>query len=289
MPDAMTDAMTDVRTAKGAAPSAHILVVGNQKGGSGKSTTAMHLACALMTAGARVACLDLDGDQGSFGRYLENRRAHAQKTGLPLAVPAYESLSSAGRGGDDPAGAEALDAAVARLCRGADYLVIDTPGTDSPLARLGHALADTLITPLNDSFVDLDILASVDDRDHSMVKPGNYAEMVFQARISRAQRTGATRNFDWIVMRNRMGHQESRNRQAMERALAGISGRIGFRLAPGFAERTIYRELFLKGLTLLDVCGPRPAGGDAPVRLSLSHIAARQEIRDLMRAIGLPL
>ena len=66
---------------QGQAGSAHVIVLGNEKGGSGKSTTALHIAVALLKAGQRVATIDLDSRQQSFTRYIANRQAWARRTG----------------------------------------------------------------------------------------------------------------------------------------------------------------------------------------------------------------
>ena len=160
--------------------------------------------------------------------------------------------------------------------------MIDTPGTDNFLSRVGHSYSDTLITPLNDSFIDLDVLAMIDPETYAMTRPSKYAEMVFQVKMQKARREKSNRTFDWVVMRNRTGQLESRNQRSMEEALTKLSSRIGFRQVPGFSERVIFRELFLDGLTLLDLKTP---GTD--IRMNMSHLSARQEVRDLMAAIGL--
>src|ERR1700685_2213939 len=140
---------------------AHVIVLGNEKGGSGKSTTAMHVAVALLQAGQRVATIDLDSRQKSFTHYVENRRDWAARAGVKLEHPRHYCVA---RGfGVRLAEVEAQEfgacaAAVGAVENSHDFVVIDTPGTDSYLMRLAHSMADTLITPLNDSFVDFDVL-----------------------------------------------------------------------------------------------------------------------------------
>ena len=146
--------------------------------------------------------------------------------------------------------------------------------------QVAHSLADTLLTPMNDSFVDFDLLAHVDNDSEKILGPSVYSEMVWGARQLRAQQ--GLRPIDWIVVRNRLGAQQMVNKMKMERALEQLSKRIGFRVAPGFSERVIFRELFPRGLTLLDL---RDTGVD---QLNLSNIAARQELRDLINELRLP-
>jgi chromosome partitioning protein len=262
---------------------AHIVVVGNQKGGSGKSTTSMHLIVSLLNTGYSVGSIDLDDPQATLTRYLENRRTFMESTGVKLATPEHHLLGRSFY--ENPTLARSdeetrLDACVSSLAATHDFVVIDTPGSDSNLSRIGHSYADTLITPLNDSFIDLDLLAKVHPETYKILRPSSYAEMVWEQRKARAIRDGG--KIDWIVMRNRLASIGSRNTQAMEDVLAALSKRIGFRLAPGFGERVIFRELFLKGLTLLDL-----RNSDANMRLNMSHVAARQEVRALLTAIGL--
>jgi chromosome partitioning protein len=262
---------------------AHIVVIGNQKGGSGKSTTSMHLIVSLLQNGYSVGSIDLDDPQATLTRYLENRRTFMETAGLTLPIPEhhlmgrsfYENTALA-RSDEETR----LEACVSHLAAAHDFVVIDTPGSDDNLSRVGHSYADTLITPLNDSFIDLDLLAKVDPETHKVLRPSSYAEMVWEQRKARAIRDGG--KIDWIVMRNRLASIGSRNTQAMEDVLGALSKRIGFRLAPGFGERVIFRELFLKGLTLLDL-----RSTDANMRLNMSHVAARQEVRALLTAIGL--
>lgn len=259
-----------------------VIVLGNEKGGSGKSTTAMHVTVSLLKQGRRVGCIDLDARQGTLSRYVENRRSFIEETGLELPLPEVRRIYRSERDTRNAAEAEereALERALEELAA-CDSIVIDTPGSDNFLSRLGHAQADVLITPLNDSFLDLDLLARIDADGRRVLAPSIYSQMVWEQRQRRAKL--GLPPIDWVVMRNRLSHVNARNKRDVGQLLAQLAKRIGFRLAPGFGERVIFRELFPKGLTLLDL---REKG--AGVRLSMSHIAARQEVRDLFRAVGL--
>ncbi|MGB3146912.1 MAG: division plane positioning ATPase MipZ [Paracoccaceae bacterium] len=262
---------------------AHIIVVGNEKGGSGKSTTSMHVATALVRMGHKVGALDLDLRQKSFGRYIENRLAYKRKQGLDLPVPDYRELPEADTSGLEP-GENAMDrrlsAAVVGLERDCDFIIIDCPGSHTRLSQVAHSLADTLITPLNDSFIDFDLLARIDPETSRVTGPSIYSEMVWAARQLRAR--AGLKPIDWIVLRNRLGAQQMHNKKKVGEALEQLSKRIGFRVAPGFSERVIFRELFPRGLTLLDL---RDVGVD---KLNISNVAARQEVRDLIKALALP-
>ena len=262
---------------------AHIIVVGNEKGGSGKSTTCMHVATALVRMGHRVGALDLDLRQRSFGRYIENRQAYARREGLDLPCPDYRDLpevDQASLAAGENVYDRRLSAAVAGFEKDADFIIIDCPGSHTRLSQVAQTLADTLITPLNDSFIDFDLLARVDPDTSRVIGPSIYSEMVWNARQLRA-RAGLT-PIDWIVVRNRLGAQQMHNKRKVGGALDQLSKRIGFRVAPGFSERVIFRELFPRGLTLLDL---KDVGVE---RLNISNVAARQELRDLMRELKLP-
>ncbi len=262
---------------------AHIIVVGNEKGGSGKSTTSMHIATALVRLGFRVGALDLDMRQKSFGRYAENRARFLAKEGITLPSPSYIELPEI-----DPATLKdgeniydaRLSAAVQQLEADSDFILIDCPGSHTRLSQMAHSLADTLVTPLNDSFVDFDLLARTDAEGENILGPSVYSEMVWHARQLRAQ-AGLT-PIDWIVVRNRIGAQNMINKKKMTAAVDKLAKRIGFRIAPGFSERVVFRELFPKGLTLLDL---KDIG---VTQLSISNIAARQELRDLIKTLNLP-
>ncbi|SNX69389.1 chromosome partitioning protein [Cereibacter ovatus] len=262
---------------------AHIIVVGNEKGGSGKSTTCMHVATALVRLGFRVGALDLDLRQRSFGRYIENRTAFAASAGVDLPMPDYRLLPEIDPAtvpeGENPLDAR-LAAAMADLGPVSDFILIDCPGSHTRLSQVAHSLADTLVTPLNDSFVDFDLLARIDPETGKVKGPSIYAEMVWSARQFRAQ--AGLKPIDWLVLRNRLGTQQMHNKKKVGAALEELSRRIGFRVAPGFSERVIFRELFPRGLTLLDL---RDTGVE---QLSLSNVAARQEVRDLLIELNLP-
>lgn len=263
---------------------AHVIVIGNEKGGAGKSTVAMHLTVALMKMGRKVGVLDLDIRQRSFSRYLENRARWRDGAQAELETPTSLRLDpSPARHLDQAEQEEAahFDATLAELKAKTDFIIVDSPGGDSFLSRLAHETADTLITPLNDSFVDFDLLGDVNPQTLEVVRPSYYSEMVWRAR--REKMRVSKRQIDWVVMRNRMSPLDTRNKARVGDALRNLSQRIGFRIAPGLSERVIYRELFPMGLTLLDVAEP-----SAGAPLTMSHIAARQEVRDLLIVLKLP-
>ena len=262
---------------------AHIIVFGNEKGGSGKSTTCMHTATALVRQGARVGALDLDLRQRTFTRYLENRMEFADRQGVTLPTPEVAGLPKVDRAdlaeGENPFD-KSLSLAIAELEASCDFIVIDCPGSHTRLSQVAHSLADTLVTPLNDSFVDFDLLAKIDPDSGRILGPSVYSEMVWHARQLRAK--AGLPPIDWIVLRNRLGAQEMHNKRKMGQALQDLSKRIGFRVAPGFTERVIFRELFPRGMTLLDLKDIGIAN------LNLSNVAARQEVRELISSLKLP-
>ena len=253
---------------------AHRIVFANEKGGTGKSTTAVHVAVALSYLGKKVAALDLDPRQRTMDRYIENREAIQEKRGIELPSPVCEVFRHKTE--------QALALAMERMDANADFILIDTPGRDDPLARAAAEQADTLVTPMNDSFVDFDLIGQVDAETFKVKKLSFYAELIWEARLKRS-RMGLEqqrRELDWVVVRNRTGYTEARNMARLEKALAEMSKRVGFRIAKGLSERVIYRELFPSGLTLLD----KGHLGD----LGTSHLVARQELRGLIASLRLP-
>jgi chromosome partitioning protein len=247
-----------------------VIVIGNEKGGAGKSTVAVHLAVALVHEGARVAVLDLDRRQQSLGQFFANRARWIDANGATLPQPAVL---------DYPPDAAALDAALAGAAEN-DFLVIDTPGADTELARLAHQKADLIVTPMNDSFVDFAVLGVIDPLNLDLVRPSLYSETVWEARKIKAAERG--RSLDWVVLRNRLASVDPRNRRRVDERLAILSRRVGFRISHGLGDRVIYRELYPFGLTVADL-GPTVR----PIPVSLGHIAARQELRVLMVELGL--
>lgn len=248
----------------------HVIVFANEKGGTGKSTTAVHVAVALAAQGRSVAALDLDHRQRTLARYLENRAATMRRRSVELPQPRFAVV--------DGSSEEGFDAALAEAAQGAEFVVIDTPGRDDPIARRAATRANTLVTPMNDSFVDFDLIGQVDPESYKVSRPSFYSELIWDARKARAKADGAT--IDWIVLRNRMQHIEARNMRRVGEALAALSKRVGFRIIPGLGERVIYRELFPSGLTMLDI-------GQIP-DIGIGHVAARQELRELVSGLALP-
>jgi chromosome partitioning protein len=266
--------------------SAHVIVLGNEKGGSGKSTTAMHVAVALLQAGQRVATIDLDSRQKSFSHYIENRREWAARTGIKLEIPVHYCVArGSGMRLDEIEAQEfaAFAQAVSSVEQSHDFVVIDTPGNDSYMMRLAHSMADTLITPLNDSFVDFDVLGVIDQNTMEVAGVSHYAEMVREARRQRRLVDGGLT--DWVVVRNRLSTLGSRNRRLVGQGVEGLAKQLGFRPIDGFAERVVYREFFPRGLTALDDLTEDTLGA----RPNSSHVTARDEVRGLIDALRLPI
>src|SRR6476469_7870438 len=242
-----------VQSTENDASSAHVVVLGNEKGGSGKSTTALHVAVALLKAGQRVATIDLDSRQQSFTHYIENRRGRAARAGITLEVPTHDALARAEGGSLEESEAQECDAfasAIGEIEHDHDVVVIDTPGHDSYLMRLAHSMADTLVTPLNDSFLDFDVLATLDPTNFAVTGESHYAQMVREARRQRRLVDG--RLTGWIVVRNRLSQLGSRNKKLVGDGISELAHRRACRCIDCFAERVVYREFCPRGLTALD-------------------------------------
>jgi chromosome partitioning protein len=249
---------------------AHYIIYANEKGGTGKSTTAVHTAVALAAMGHSVGMIDLDPRQRTVTRYMENRVETMRRRGITLPTPEFAVFE-----GDSES---ALQEQVLAMAKGKDFLVVDTPGRDDPFARYMAARANTLVTPMNDSFVDFDLIGQVDPETFKVKRLSFYSELIFEARKARAKADGVT--IDWVVLRNRVQHHDAKNKKRVGDALTELSRRVGFRVIPGLSERVIFRELFPSGLTLLD----KGHLGD----LGFSHIAARQELREMVAGLSLP-
>ena len=261
---------------------ARIIVVGNEKGGAGKSTIAIHLTTGLLHAGAKVAVIDLDLRQQSLNRFFSNRRTWAEASNASVPEPLTPSGEAAERLLLGPAEEqlERFEAVLAEVADQADFVVVDTPGADTLLTRRAHQHADVIVTPMNDSFVDFDMLGQVDPVTLDLKKPSLYSEAVWDARKVRAMTS--RQSIDWIVLRNRLATTEARNRKRLDERVQALSRRVGFRIGPGLRDRVIYRELFPFGLTVADL-----SPSVRPVPVSLTHVAARQELRALMQSLGL--
>jgi chromosome partitioning protein len=246
------------------------IVIGNEKGGAGKSTVAVHLTVALLHEGAAVAVLDLDRRQRSLDHFFASRARWIEANGAELPQPLRLEDVEAGAG---------LDAALQKA-GAADFLIVDTPGADTELSRRAHQHADLIITPMNDSFVDFDVLGVVDPITLDLVRPSLYSETVWEARKLCAAERG--RSLDWVVLHNRLASSEPRNRRRVDARVEALSRRVGFRTLHGLRDRVIYRELFPFGLTVADL-GPKVR----PVPVSIGHVAARQEMRVLMGELRL--
>jgi chromosome partitioning protein len=261
-------------------PQASVIVVGNEKGGAGKSTIAIHTATALLHGEAKVAMLDLDLRQQSTAHFFANRRAWLDANGAvaPMPIPTALGPDLAKASEDETLARfqEAFDKARDE----ADFVLIDTPGSDTAISRTAHGLADLIVTPMNDSFVDFDMLGVVDPVTLELKRHSLYSETVWNSRKARA--VNERKTIDWVVLRNRLAPTEARNRKRLDERVEALSRKVGFRIGPGLRDRVIYRELFPFGLTVADL-SPQIR----PVAMSLQHVAARQELRALMSALGL--
>ncbi|MBR1777071.1 MAG: AAA family ATPase [Alphaproteobacteria bacterium] len=258
-----------------------IIVIGNEKGGTGKSTLAMHLIVWFLRQKKRVASVDLDGRQGTLTHYIQNRAAYGVLHHIELGLPEHLTVTVRENPTEQECEADkkAFHEQLTRLQKENDLIVIDTAGADSYLFRLAHAAADILITPINDSLIDLDVLAKVEPETLTVKAPGHYAQTVWQARQKRA--AARKRPVRWFVLRNRVMHVSTHNEKLIWKLLEALGQRINFMPLRGLGERIIFRELFLKGLTLLDI-GQSKTG----VAMSMTHVAARQELRSILQAIG---
>jgi chromosome partitioning protein len=261
-----------------------IIVIGNEKGGCGKTTTAMHLIISLLKLGFKVGSIDLDSRQQSLSRYIDNRKITASKElDANLLIPEHIIINKNENKNSIDAEKEEVSSLIDALTKLADmdFILIDTPGSDTHVSRVAHSYADIVITPINDSFVDLDLIGQISAETLDSIRPGIYSAMLWEQKVKRASEK--KKEMTWIVVRNRLSMLDAINRRNVEVALNKLSARFGFKVAPGFGDRVIFKELFLHGLTLHDASTLAKK-----IRLSPSVIAARQELRDFVNALGIP-
>lgn len=224
-------------------PSTCVIVYANEKGGVGKSTLAFHHAIALANGGHKVAAIDLDRRQQSLARAIANRENTARCLGKALPSPRYGVLHQ-------QSGTQ-LHQEIGRIGSDCDFVIIDVPGTDSPLARYAMALADTLVTPINASHFDLDVLGHFDPVSGALRQPGPFASCVRDINTERA-RAGRPLG-SWIVVKNRVRKAERCQQARVDNALTQLAGEMEFEVSDGLSERVIYRELLPFGLTCQDL------------------------------------
>ena len=257
---------------------AHIIVISNEKGGTGKSTLAMHLTVKLLQEGFKVATIDLDGRQGSLSRYISNRRSFCEQKGINLPIPEHFRFEPESNAYLLPAAREKIGHQIYDLSNEYDAVVIDTPGTKNYLFEEAHKYADTLITPISDSLIDLNAIAEIDYESGKIMAPGHYANYVWEAKKFLASQGKAYLN--WIVVGNKTSPYNSKNKALVFSYLERLAKLYGFRFNEGLKDRVIYKELFLEGLTVLDM-----QHESLKMKMSISHIAAKREIKNLAEFI----
>ena len=253
---------------------AHIIVIGNEKGGTGKSTLAMHLAVKLLQENFKVAVIDLDGRQGSLSKYIENRRAFTIKNNTSLPIPLHYIFEPM----ENESNTSEIKELMASLSQKCDALILDTPGFKNYLFDLAHQYPHTLITPIGDSLVDLSVIAEINPDNGEIVRAGHYAEYVWDIKKKRAAQGLSYLN--WIVCGNKISPIRSKNKNQIFEKLKELSKLYGFRFTEGLKDRVIYKELFLDGLTVLDLTDNK-----LPHRMTISHLAAKTELNQLAEFI----
>lgn len=260
-----------------------IFVVGNEKGGAGKTTCSMHLIIGLLDKGYKIASIDTDSRQHSLTTYINNRKAYNlknpdSKVDMPLHFHLKEVINDSVKEREMQEKIQ-FEQVFNMAKNHADFIVIDTPGSYTNLSKIAHSYADTVVTPINDSFIDLDVMAKIDSETLESSSPSIYSQMLWEQKMEKASRDRGS--IDWIVVRNRLGSLDAQNKKNVEEALKKLSKRISFKVAPGFSERVIFRELFPHGLTLLDL-----KKANFTKSFSMSHVAARQELRTFLDSLG---
>ena len=265
--------------------SAHVIVIANEKGGSGKSTLSIHIAIALVKAGFRVATIDLDTRQRTLTRFMENRLSWAANASWDVELPYHRALergTSNNLHDNETAEFGAFAAAIADVEHAYEFVVIDTPASDSYLMRLAHSLADTLVSPVNDSFIDVDVFSRVHHDRMQRGQVAHYADLVIEAR--RRRKLVDQGIIDWVLVRNRVSSIQSNNAKQIGAILTKLAVELQFRPTEGLHDRVIFRELFPIGLTALDPIEDAMRSGT----LSASQSAARREVEELLITLQLP-
>lgn len=257
-----------------------IIVFGNEKGGSGKSTVAIHVMAYLLQKNKTVGIIDLDIRQNSIFRFLENRTEFAKTTEAALLFPEKGVVKESTHDSKNLGYKEEenfLNSQIEVLKLTCNYILIDCPGANTNLSIVAHKNADIIVTPINDSLIDFDLLGRLDTSSKKIKSASIYSEMIWEVR---KHRLGSNLPITkWVVLRNRMNHLNSKNKQQLEASLVELSKRIGFKIVPGFSERVIFRELFILGLTMLDIHLIKDWN------LTISHVSARNEVRGLINSL----
>jgi len=257
---------------------AHVIVISNEKGGTGKSTISLHLAVKLLQEGFNVATIDLDGRQGTLSKYIQNRKNFCLKNNIKLPYPQHYKFSPTEDYSHIPEHIACIEMQINALLPLFDAIIIDTPGNKNYLFELGHKFADTLITPISDSLIDLNSISEIDYDSGKAGKPGCYANYIWD--IKKHLASQGKNYLNWILVGNKISSLKSKNKNLVFEYLQQLAKLYGFRFCEGFKDRVIYKELFLDGLTVLDMQHEQ-----LKLRMSISHIAAKQEIRRLAEFI----
>ena len=262
--------------------SGRIIVFSNLKGGTGKSTTALSVIVGLLRRGKSVASLDLDMDQEALARYLFNRTRFAKLTKLRIGMPnhhRFTEIDPGGNGAELSTRLDILSGLIDNLVAENDYLVIDCPSLDNPLTRAVTARADVLTSPVNESFLDIDVIGEVRGSPPTVTRVGPFAEMI-GAEMQRRRDEGID-PLEWIVVRNRRNPTATRHTAAIGTVLGELSRNLSFRVTDGFVDRLIFRELFLVGLSILDLRKDDPL-----IASNSSHRSAYEEASNLLQSVG---
>ena len=257
---------------------AHTIIIGNEKGGTGKSTIAMHLAIKLMMERYHVAVIDLDGHQGSLSKYVENRRTFCENNKITLPIPLLYRFEPVTDYTQIPTDLEKLEQIISELSNKVDAIIIDTPGHKNYLFETAHQYTDTIITPITDNFVDLSGITDIDPTSGQLKNPGNYANFIWETKKNLASKGKPYLN--WIICGNKTSALRSRNKNFIFEVLTKLGKLYGFRFCTGLKDRVIYRELFLDGLTVLDM-----QQDVLKRKMTVSHLAAKLEIKELAEFI----